>query len=210
MSESDERQSDLAVMDANEYKNKRRLKRILDMQEAVEDAASDAYQLKVDGRFTDDAQNIVVLRKVKSLLREVYTLFNISEEDEHSKYWEQANIGTLTLPNSGEELSFTGLKSILYADEYYQESWIEEHPSRHGPNSQEIQSAEHTLPEWISWRAYLICRQFLSDELDLDLQFEDMDDSLQVWGYEELPDVKGTEDLIDEDEDGGEAVEADD
>lgn len=184
-----ERQSDLAVMDANEYKQKRRLKRILDAHDRVEDKADEAYELYVTGQITEDAKNIMLLRSVQEYIREIYNLLleydQELEEDETNIYWSSAKLGDLELEH-GENIPFIGLASILNAQKFYIEEWEEQVETRHGPNRSEEREQHHTVPEEVSWNAYLLVNQFLSEEKDVEIRFEELKNSLPVWGFEEV------------------------
>lgn len=183
------RQSDLAVMDANEYKQKRRLQRILDAHDKVEDMSEKAYGQYAEGRISHDGKNIRVLRAVQQYIREVYNLLMEFDdelgEDEINDYWAGAYLGSLEREHE-EDIYFRGLKSVLYADEVYTEEWTENVQARHGPNQSVSRSANHTVPENVSVNAYLLVNKFLSQEKGLEIQFEEIDDDLPTWGYEEI------------------------
>lgn len=191
MSAGDDRRSDLAVMDANEYKQKRRLRRILDAHDKVEDMGERAYGQYAEGVISHDGKNIRVLRAVQQYIREVYNLLmeydKSLEEDEVNQYWVGHYLGELEREHS-ENIFFRGLKSVLYADEVYTEEWTESVEARHGPNQTVSKSATYTVPENVSVNAYLLVNQFLSQEKGLEIQFEEMDNQLPTWGFEEVED----------------------
>jgi len=199
---ADDRQSDLAVMDANEYKQKRRLQRILDAHDKVEDMGERAYGQYAEGVISHDGKNIRILRAVQQYIREVYNLLmeydSELEEDEINEYWVGTYLGALERDHE-EDIYFRGLKSVLYADEIYTEEWTEEVQARHGPNQVANKSATHTVPETVSVNAYLLVNQFLSQEKGLEIQFEELEDELPTWGFEEVDeDIEGTEALAHE------------
>jgi len=54
------------------------------------------------------------------------------------------------------------------------------------------------MPEHISRNAYLRLWEFLDTVHDMDISFEEMDDDLPTWGFDEIPEdeyEKGTEDI---------------
>jgi len=65
-----EPQSDLAVMEANEYKQKRRLERLLDAVDDVQDTADEAWNAYVAGEISQEARNITIQRTVQNAIRE--------------------------------------------------------------------------------------------------------------------------------------------
>lgn len=195
-----DRQSDLAVMDANEYKQKRRLERILDAMDGVEATADAAYDELVAGQISADAKNIMVQRAVKEAVRESYKLLidhfravtdNADENGEQAwdRYWTGDPgdaLGVVELDRDDNHF-IQGLRDYLEAPTYFVEEWSEqEHPRDMAP--QEVtRSREHTMPEDVSWAAFLRLKEFLDEKHDLEISFEEMDDSLPVWGFEEVP-----------------------
>jgi len=206
-----ERQSDLAVMDANEYKQKRRLQRVLDAQDNVEDIANQAYERYTAGEITDDAKNIVLLRAVKQYIREGYNLLLDHDDQLNDGEWNRYLDGP-PVNDDGERLGdplgaidmqggrpvyFWGLLDVLHADTFYDDHWVEWTSRRHGPDEPVEQSATHTVSEDVTWNAYLLMRRFLSEEKDIELRFEDMGDELPVWGFEEVQeDIDSTTEVV--------------
>lgn len=192
----DNRQSDLAVMDANEFKQKHRLKRILESHDKVEEMSEKAYGQYAEGRISHDGKNIRVLRAVQQYIREVYNLLmeydDELDEDDINDYWTGTYLGALERQHD-EDIFFRGLKSVLYADEVYTEEWTESVEARHGPNQSVSRSLNHTVPETVSVNAFLLVNKFLSQEKGLEIKFEEMEDSLPTWGFDEVEDVEGTE-----------------
>lgn len=184
-----DRQSDLAVMEANEYKQKRRLQRILDAHDAVEDRGNEAYRAYAEGTITHDAKNIIVLRSVQQYIREVYNLLREYdrelEEGEENEYWKQPVLGRIEMEH-GDDVVFRGLSDVLFADQVYREEWEEEVEARHGKDQTETHTAQYTVPEEVSLRAFLLVNQFLDAEKSLEIQFEELDDNLPAWGFEEV------------------------
>jgi hypothetical protein len=194
------RHSDLAVLDANEYKQKRRLERILDSHDRVEEIAADAFDAYVNGEIDEHGKNIALLQAVKQFIREIYQLLqrhaeaieaaDDDEDVERRRYLLNCDLGEVTFDRR-RNVSFDGLNEILLAQPTYVETWQEEIESRHGPSRSVEKQAVHSVPETISWHAYLTATEFLAEEHDLELQFEALDDSLGVWGYEETdPDAE--------------------
>jgi len=211
-----DRHSDLAVLEANEYKQKRRLERILDAHDQVEERASDAFASYAQGEISQDAKNVVLLEAVKRYIREVYQLLRDYErnrdEDDPSYLYRETDppLGQLAFDHGGG-IEFRSLADVLMAETTYSETWEETEASRHGPDRTVEHSEQYTTPEIVSWNAYLLTSEFLTEEHDLELQFEELGDSLPTWGYEEIPDEEGTEvesDHYDPDKNYGPTTEA--
>ena len=169
---SEERRSDLAVMDANEFKQKRRLERILDALHAVEDRADIAWEWYAQGEISEDAKNIMVQRAVQKAIREVYNLLREGRENGAKEYWE----GTDT------EI---GLYKFMQADLMHTTETTETVSFPNKPPQQITRTEETTIDEKVSWSAYLRLKEFLQEVHDLEIQFEDLNDDLDVWGYDE-------------------------
>jgi len=209
-SDGEDRRSDLAVMDANEYKQKRRLRRILDAQENVEDVANRSYEMFTAGEIGERGKNIVLLRAVKQYIREAWNLLvayddQLQEEQHGDSYAWNPYLDGPPVNEDGDRLGdplgkidmrgespvyFWGLEDYLHADPLYDDVWQEEVQTRHGPDEYEQCSETRTVPEDVSWNAYLLTRRFLAEEKDMEVQFENMDDSLPVWGFTELTDTE--------------------
>jgi hypothetical protein len=191
------RKSDLAVMDAQEYKQKRRLRRILDAREDVEEVGQEAFRGFIAGDISSDALNVSLLRAVQSYIRECHTLLkdwrnDTYETDEWDPYWtgdptepDSRPLGRVQFENR-DDIVFWGLRDVLRAQDFYEESWTKPVENRHGPDTVAQKSRQKSVPENVSQNAYLRLNEFLAEEKDLELQFEDMDDSLPVWGFEEV------------------------
>lgn len=177
---TDDRRSDLAVMDANEFKQKRRLERILDALHAVEDKADVAWEWYAQGEISEDAKNIMVQRAVQKAIREVYNLLREGRENGAEEYW------------TGTQDKI-GLYPFMQADVMQTTEITERVAAANKPPQQVTHTEETTVDENISWAAYLRLKEFLMEEHDLEIQFESLNDDLEVWGYddekiENLPD----------------------
>lgn len=195
-----ERQSDLAVMEAQEFKQKRRLKRLLDAIEKVEEQANEAWAMFVSGEINHDAKNILIQRAVKEAVRESYKLLldhqrEQEEVDKNSEYWvgrRDDPIGVIQ-QYSTDDIGIYGLRDFLATQEFYQETVTRQVSRRNKPPGTETETVQHSVPEKISWRAFLRLKEFLDDAHDLEISFEELDDALPTWGFEEVPDEEGTE-----------------
>lgn len=202
------RQSDLAVMDAQEYKQKRRLERILDARDKVEEMSERAYGQYVEGHITEDGKNIRILRAVQEYIREVYNLIREYESEleggARNEYWSGEEggepLGRIEF-ESRQPLVFWGLSDVLHARDFYTEEWEEQKQCRHGPDQSETWTATYTVSEKVSMNAFLLVNQFLCEVKGLEIQFEEMENHLPTWGFEEIHDeeIKGTEELADVD-----------
>lgn len=179
MSTDHDRQSDLAVMDAQEYKQKRRLERILDAHDKVEEKIDEAEELFATGEVGVKGRNVMLLQAVQQFIREVY---NLLDPDDHADYWAGTALGTLQMETGRHE--FHGLRDILYADTFYSETITQKVATPCGPDRTEEYSESYAVPKHVSENAYLLTKEFLSEEHDLEIQFEELDDSLPMFGYE--------------------------
>lgn len=199
------RQSDLAVMEASEYKQKRRLREILDAHDDVEEMISVAYGEYASGNISHDGKNIRILKAVQRYIREAHgVILEYLEERRESElrrkeregedfeprvepYWNgngEQPLGAIEM-ETGDHVVFYGLRDVLFADELYTETWEEALTTRNGPNRMVTRSASHTVPESVSIRAYLLLNEFLSTERDI-VGINFSDDDLPTWGFLEV------------------------
>lgn len=192
-----ERQSDLAVMDANEYKQKRRLERILDTLDDVEHKANEAWDLFVAGEITAAGKNIIIQRAVKEAIRESYNLLHEYARDDEtdSKYWtrehaqaEGNDAGPLgEIPQqTRRNILVWGLRDFIQTETVYHEEKTEWVKPRNQPTEQRTEVVEQTVPEEVSWTAFLMLKRFLCVEHDLEVTFEELDDGTPTWGFKEV------------------------
>lgn len=185
-SHGEERQSDLAVMDANEYKQKRRLERILDSLDGVQDTSDEAWNAYVQGEISREAYEIALQRAVTKAIRESYKLLlNHHREvreagDDPDRYWEgqpKHHLGTVDL--LGEQVDMIqGLRDYHNAPTFFERHVSEEVERRNLPNETVTRTVETTMPTEISHRAYLRLKEFLDDVHDMEISFEELDDKL--------------------------------
>lgn len=188
MSDSDERQSDLAVMDSNEYKQKRRLERILDAHDGVEEKISEAQELFTMGEIGSDGRNVMILQAVQQFLREIINLVD-DDDPEHIGYWHDAPLRGVTLLT--ESVRFEGLYDILYADELYHDEITETVETPCGSDIKQTRRETFSVPKDVSIDAFLLAKQFLAEQHDLKLQFEGLEGVLEVDGIKVVPDDGG-------------------
>lgn len=198
------RESDLAVMGANEFKQKRRLKAILDARQKVKEKANKAEKYYIEGQISAVARQLVVLRAVREYIRECMNLLwehaeSAHDPDERCYYLEERTLGHIEFPNEGRRREINGLYQLLYCKEVYQESWEEVREYPHGSDEIITRTREHAVPLDVSWEGYLLLNRFLAEEHDLEIRFEEMDDNLPSWGFEEVPEEEGTEELATKD-----------
>lgn len=216
--------SDLAVMDANEIKQKRRLTAILDAHDNVEERASKAYKLHIQGEISQHARNVLLQKAVQAYLREVYVLMKADHNppDDPNPYWfpylyvneqdawvphpdapGEPPIGVVEMDHEDDVL-IKGLEDFMHADEIYTERWTESRRTRHSGRQVVEQERSHSIPERVIWEAYLWINQYLDEEHDLEIKFEQIGDELPTWGFEEIEDedVTDTADLAREEMNG--------
>jgi len=190
------RESDLAVMGAQEFKQKRRLKAILDAREKVEEKADTAEELYSKGEIAEVGRQMIVLRAVREYIRECWNLLIEHLETEHGnddrcKWLEERPLGAIDLPRDGKGLpveyegrrvEIVGLYQLLHCDEIHIEEWRERREYPHGSDEWVRRTEEHAIPLSVSWQGYLTLNEFLSHEHDLEVRFEEMDTGLDEWG----------------------------
>lgn len=177
-----ERQSDLAVMDAQEYGQKKRLERIIQVvMEEVRETSKAAWSDYVQGNITREARNITLQREVKWAIDEAYILlWRHQKRNPNDEYWHgdsEDPIGSVEV--LGEKHLIVGLKDFLYSDKYYTETITEEIERRNMPNKTYTDTVEVTMPVDVSREAYRRLKEFLDDVHDIEIVFEEMNDRLQ-------------------------------
>lgn len=202
----------LAVLDVNEYKQRRRLERILDAIDEVEDRAEHAYVLRAEGEIQTAGRNIEILHANKFLVRVAYGLLSGAVKDsEPADEWTgegaRANesIGAIPTehPNSEPPAEFGSLREFLNADEIYIERWVEQRRTQYDGTVVQRQQARHTVPPSVSWTANEWVKDYLIREHDLEVQFEDLEQSMQTYSYLEDDTLSGVDIGFDEDADPG-------
>lgn len=207
--EERDRQSDLAVMGANEFKNKQRLKEILEAREEVFGARKQAEKAYIQGEISADGRNLVILRSVRRFIEEVWNLLlehakgldDVSE----SEYLNKRELGRIQFERR-EDIVIQGLADFLHCKEQFHETWTEEVAWRHGDDQDVRRSRTQTIPPDVSKQAFLTTCEFLNEEDDLDIQFEELDDTIPEHGHNTVNDdadqrVEKPEDLADFDGD---------
>lgn len=190
---AEDRQSDLAVMGANEYKNKSRLESILTQRQNVFDARDQARDLLISGEIQPDGRNLIVLNATRQYLEEVWNLVlrhAQQQEGEGSYYLTGKRLGTIEL-RGRENKQIRGLSSYLFSQRRYVQEWTEEVRWRHGDDRTRTRRETKTVPVEISRRAFRTINRFLDNVHDLDIQFEELDDKVPQRTPQklDLPDV---------------------
>lgn len=173
---SEERQSDLAVMDAEEYNQKRRLKRVLDAHDRVEEADRVSSEMITNGQWKGVARNYTVLRALQEFIRECYNLLRQHARDTpgRDEYWKgdpNNPLGKIEMEHDSN-IVFVGLQDILRAKKVYVETWEGTKDHRHMANETVELQRKHQIPIGAIWNGFLRLKKFLEDEHDLDLTFE--------------------------------------
>jgi len=183
----DERTTDLAVMEAEEIKQKRRLIALLEAREKVEEQIDKAEELYVRGDIEEIARDKMILEAVQEFIREGWALLLEHAEDSDDdgrNYFAGVDLGEFEVAD--DTIAFNGLVDIAFADAVYvrQKSYTKQMP--HGPTRERTEAVRRSVPKDISFQAYLTMIEFLSQEQGLELQFEPMDDSLPSFGYDTI------------------------
>jgi len=175
------RQSDLAVMEVSEYKQKRRLERILDAHDDVEDTYDAAmYGAYVANDVQPEAVPVLLLRSVQQFIRELLHPLkeHAREADGRDRYW----FGDPEKPLGGihfehrDDVVFVGLRDVLNADYTYETQWTEQVKPRNMPVTTETHREVHAVPEAVSWKAYERLKEFAAQERGLDLAYDESDE----------------------------------
>jgi hypothetical protein len=188
-SRDDDRQSDLAVMDREPFKNMTRLEDILEVVRQVRIRRNEAWKEFVRGEISHDGKNITVQLAVKDAIDNSYNLIHdyVQDDDTGTEYWARTNaespLGKIPLETRDDRIVW-GLKDYVNLPEIIPEEHTRVVKPRNMPSRVETETLEHTVPEEISHKAYLMLKRFLSNEYDLEIQFEDRDDSLESFGFE--------------------------
>jgi len=72
-----------------------------------------------------------------------------------------------------------GLKDFLEAPTFFEDTVTQTVSRRNMPDETVTQTVETTMPEQISYRAYLLLKRFLDDVHDMEISFEELEDNLQ-------------------------------
>lgn len=168
---------DLSAVSADEYKQKRRLQRILDAQDLVEDVGNASLDMFVNGEIQQEARNILLLQAVKQYIRECYNLLVDYARDldrERDLYW----YGTPDRPlgriefDHRDDVVFLGLRDLLDADWFYSETWTTTEQPRNRPEREEDHEQHYVIPRSVIYEGYLRLKRFTHEECDLDIAFE--------------------------------------
>jgi len=186
MADASDRQSDLAVMEAEEYTQKRLLKRLIERRERVTELANEARQRFVAGQIDERGRDTMILYAVHDYVQAGYTLLLNHAEGtpagEHSEYLFERELGDMQV--GGESVEFSGLYSILATDEVYtrETTRVVEYPQ--GPPQTVTQTQSKAVPREISWKACRLMDEFLANEHGIELKVDQLDDSQRSFGFE--------------------------
>lgn len=200
----DERHSDLAVLDANQYKQRRRLERILDAMDDIVETKRHAKDAYIDGHITSNGRDNLIQDAVTNAIWECWNLLrdherecqyraeeSESDVDEwpHSEYLighpDRDPLGVIEQVNA-EDVVVWGLRDYFDLDELWIETWSEAGRDRSGHVSSVENTVQHSVPMRVSWSAALRLKEFLNDVHDMEVKFEAMDNQIPVWGFEEV------------------------
>lgn len=203
----DERHSDLAVLDANEYKQKRRLERILDAMDDIVEAKRQAKDEYINGHITSNGRDNMLQDAVSNAIWECWNLLRDHEhskqerareadEDEeiwpHSEYLignpDGAPIGVIEQVNN-DDIVVWGLRDYFDLDELWIETWSEAARDWGGQISIAENTVQHSVPVRVSWAAALRLKEFLNDVHDMEIQFEAIPGGQAEFDYSDIIDA---------------------
>lgn len=197
-----ERHSDLALMDSEEYKNKRRLEKLLDAHDLVEEVDNTSMVKLAYDEIDHYARRLLLFRAVKQFIREAFNSLrdhfeSVQVEGEDPKpdgYWlMEEPLGAIRL-ESRDDVKIMGLGDFLTAERTYTDHWTETVKPRNLPEREEHHERMQAMPEDISMRAFMKMKEFLDEERGLDLSFSETEADAG-YGYGELLNDAGNPEL---------------
>lgn len=186
MADTRDRQSDLAVMDAEEFTQKRLLKRLLDRRERVTELANEARQHYVAGQIDERGRDTMILYAVQDYITCGWTLLlnhaKSQPADQHSEYLFERDLGKMQVLDDSEP--FSGLYDVLATDEVYvrETTKFVEYPQ--GPPKEVTKRESKAVPRRISWAACRLMDEFLAAEHGIELKVDRLDDAQHSFGFE--------------------------
>lgn len=188
-----DRQSDLAVMEMEEFAQKRLLQRLLESRDKVTDLANEARRLYVTGQIDERGRDTIVLYAVQDYLSAGWTLLlnhaQSQPADQHSEYLFERKLGEFDILEA--TIEFTGLYDVITTDEVFvrEETRSVEYPQ--GPPREITHTESKAVPRRISWAACRLMDEFLAAEHGIELKVDNLDDSQKSFGFESA----GTDEL---------------
>jgi len=182
---------DYAVMEAEEIKQKQRLRELLEAQQDAKRQMSEAYYAYAANNIRREGLNLTLLHAVKEFLSEIWALLHEYQQDsdgDGDRYLdgdEDSPLGRIHFDGDRDDKLFYGLRDVMNAQRFYTNVRSEEIHRRHGPNQIHTEQVTQTVPEHVSWRAYLLAREFLAEEEALEMRTEE-DNDIETFGYESL------------------------
>lgn len=174
------RVSELAVRGVDEYKQKRRLERILSDLEKIGDTSREAWMGYVNGSIDQRGRDIAVQRTVKEAIWECRSLLESHAKEknpERDNYW-FGNPGEpvgIIEQAEGTDIVLAGLYDFLYQDEIWCESFTERIKPRNLPVETITREIWHTVPDTVSRDAAARLTKFLAEEHGIELATEQME-----------------------------------
>lgn len=171
------RQSDLAVMDVEEYKNKRLIKRILDMQERVIEQTNHAKAQYIEGEIQREGRNMHVYSAVEDYINVAYGLLSEHKPDGLAGIrWDtvfatEKPIGVIRFEQE-DPVQLWSIADFHYTDEVHFEEWMESYSPRHMQTQYERCTNTVTVPMEASKNAFLLVNQYLAQEWNIAIQTE--------------------------------------
>jgi len=182
-----------SIDDPGEYNQKRRLKQIADTRDRVFQQRRHALDLEANGEIGEQMKRTIIREAVADLVLEVEHLITAQKEDGDwpgQQYWKTAELGSVAIPEQGQNIPVNGLKGFLEFPNPAVVTWVEEpdappgfstHPDR---EQRRQRSKQIQLPEEISMRAFRSVTEFLkASGLDAELE-----EQLPEHGFRELDD----------------------
>jgi len=185
MADARDRQSDLAVMEKQEFQQKRLLSRIIDGRDRFDEIANKARERYIAGDIDIDGRNTLLLYACQDYIETAWTLLlNHSRgEDGDSSYLLEAELGSIEMPGDNDDVEFNGLYAILTADELYHCEHTSTVSYRHGPDREQTVVESFSVPRSVTREAVRTMDEFLAVEMGIELKVDDMDDSIESFGF---------------------------
>lgn len=180
------------IDDPSEYKQKRRIKSILDAREHVLEQRRRALDLQAEGLIGAQMANKMLREAVEAYIIEVEN--KVRESDHAIHYWgdvddsgqrEGVFLGSLHVPERNGEREFIGLRDIMTASDPLTFEYTVKRSDELEGTQTETRRTEYQIPEDVLLAAFRAINEFLN-EVGMDADFEE--DELPTFGYETLED----------------------
>lgn len=172
------------VKDPDDYRQRQRIKSILEARDAVLEERRKALDMRTRGQIGQQLAEKIVREAVEAYILETEQTIQryLPETDRESEWnneerlavdvWRRTKLGQLQTPAATYE--FTGVSDLIEAPEQFREAWTEAETSHVGGSGQKNCTETFQVPMRVSKNAYRALNRFWN-EMGMDL---DMDHKL--------------------------------